>query len=57
MIEHGEAGGCRHSPIVDYGALIGIVLIRGIYASIRAELEHAVFDCEAFLSGAGGDQP
>lgn len=30
-------------------ALVGIVSIRDIYASLRAELEDAVLKCDAFL--------
>jgi hypothetical protein len=37
--------------------LIGIVSIRNIYGSVRAELEAAVLEHEAFLSGAADDQP
>ena len=54
-LERMQPGGCRHLPIVDYGALIGIVSIRDIYASVRAELENAVLEREAFLFGAGDD--
>ena len=35
-------------------ALVGIVSIRDIYASLRAELEDAVLECDAFL-GTGRD--
>jgi len=56
-LEHMQAGRCRHLPIADHGALIGIVLINNIYASVRAGLEHTVLEREAVLSGAGDDQP
>ncbi|MDA1309045.1 MAG: CBS domain-containing protein [Proteobacteria bacterium] len=56
-LERMQTGGYRHLPIVDHGALIGIVSIRDIYASVRAELEEAVLEREAFLSGAGDAQP
>jgi len=52
-----QAGRRRDLPIAAHGALIGIVSIRDIYASVRAELEHAVLEREAVLSGAGDDQP
>jgi len=56
-LEHMQAGRRRDLPIADHGTLIGIVSIRDNYASVRAELEHAVLEREAVLSGAGDDQP
>ena len=47
-----QAGNYRHLPIVEDGTLVGIVSIRDIYASIRAELEEAVLEREAFLTNA-----
>jgi CBS domain-containing protein len=49
-LERMQSGGYRHLPVVDDGALVGIVSIRDIYASVRAELEEAVIERDAFLS-------
>jgi CBS domain-containing protein len=48
-LERMQTGGYRHLPVVDDGALVGIVSIRDIYASVRAELEDAVLERDAFL--------
>lgn len=49
-LERMQAGGYRHLPVVDNGALVGIVSIRDIYASVRAELEEAVIERDAYLT-------
>ena len=51
-LERMQSGGYRHLPVVDDGALVGIVSIRDIYASVRAELEDAVLERDAFLTNA-----
>jgi CBS domain-containing protein len=51
-LERMQTGGYRHLPVVDDGALVGIVSIRDIYASVRAELEEAVIERDAFLTTA-----
>jgi CBS domain-containing protein len=51
-LERMQSGGYRHLPVVDGGALVGIVSIRDIYASVRAELEDAVLERDAFLTNA-----
>jgi CBS domain-containing protein len=55
-LERMQSGGYRHLPVVDDGALVGIVSIRDIYASVRAELEEAVLERDAFLSEAWPEQ-
>jgi CBS domain-containing protein len=56
-LERMQSGGYRHLPVVDDGALVGIVSIRDIYASVRAELEEAVIERDAFLTTAWDDKP
>ena len=55
-LERMQSGGYRHLPVVDDGALVGIVSIRDIYASVRAELEEAVLERDAFLTTAWDDK-
>lgn len=55
-LERMQSGGYRHLPVVDDGALVGIVSIRDIYASVRAELEEAVIERDAFLTSTWDDK-
>lgn len=55
-LERMQTGGYRHLPVVDDGALVGIVSIRDIYASVRAELEEAVLERDAFLTTTWDDK-
>lgn len=55
-LEYMQAGNYRHLPIVDDGSLVGIVSIRDVHASLRAELEEAVLEREAFLTNAWNDE-
>lgn len=48
-----QAGGFRHLPVVEGGKVMGIVSIRDIYAAVRDDLEEAVLEREAFISGSG----
>jgi CBS domain-containing protein len=54
-LERMQSGGYRHLPVVDGGALVGIVSIRDIYASVRAELEEAVIERDAYLTSTLDD--
>lgn len=56
-LERMQSGGYRHLPVMDDGVLVGIVSIRDIYASVRAELEEAVLERDAFLTTAWDDKP
>jgi CBS domain-containing protein len=55
-LERMQTGGYRHLPVVDDGTLVGIVSIRDIYASVRAELEEAVLERDAFLTTTWDDK-
>lgn len=48
-----QQGGFRHLPVEDGGQIIGMVSIRDIYAAVREDLEEAVLEREAFISGSG----
>lgn len=48
-----QEGGFRHLPVEDDGKIIGMVSIRDIYAAVREDLEEAVLEREAFISGSG----
>lgn len=50
-----QEGRYRHLPVVEDGSLVGIVSIRDVYACVRAELEEAVLERDAYLAGAWGD--
>ena len=48
-----QEGRFRHLPVEEGGKIIGIVSIRDIYAAVREDLEEAVLEREAFISGSG----
>lgn len=48
-----QEGGFRHLPVEESGEIIGMVSIRDIYAAVREDLEEAVLEREAFISGSG----
>ncbi|WP_028467720.1 CBS domain-containing protein [Nisaea denitrificans] len=48
-----QEGGFRHLPVEEDGKIIGMVSIRDIYAAVREDLEEAVLEREAFISGSG----
>lgn len=48
-----QEGGFRHLPVEADGKIIGMVSIRDIYAAVREDLEEAVLEREAFISGSG----
>ena len=48
-----QEGGFRHLPVEEAGKIIGMVSIRDIYAAVREDLEEAVLEREAFISGSG----
>ncbi|WP_420403429.1 CBS domain-containing protein [Nisaea sp.] len=48
-----QQGGFRHLPVEEDGRIIGMVSIRDIYAAVREDLEEAVLEREAFISGSG----
>ncbi|WP_323796708.1 CBS domain-containing protein [Nisaea sp.] len=48
-----QEGGFRHLPVEEGGKIIGMVSIRDIYAAVREDLEEAVLEREAFISGSG----
>ena len=48
-----QEGGFRHLPVEADGKVIGMVSIRDIYAAVREDLEEAVLEREAFISGSG----
>lgn len=48
-----QEGGFRHLPVEVDGKVIGMVSIRDIYAAVREDLEEAVLEREAFISGSG----
>jgi CBS domain-containing protein len=48
-----QEGRFRHLPVEESGEIIGIVSIRDIYAAVREDLEEAVLEREAFISGSG----
>ena len=56
-LERMQTGGYRHLPVMDGETLVGIVSIRDIYASVRAELEEAVLERDAFLTTAWDEEP
>ncbi|MBO6560854.1 MAG: CBS domain-containing protein [Nisaea sp.] len=48
-----QQGKFRHLPVEEDGKIIGMVSIRDIYAAVREDLEEAVLEREAFISGSG----
>ncbi|MEO9901302.1 CBS domain-containing protein [Nisaea sp.] len=48
-----QEGGFRHLPVEEDSKIIGMVSIRDIYAAVREDLEEAVLEREAFISGSG----
>jgi len=48
-----QQGGFRHLPVKEDDKIIGMVSIRDIYAAVREDLEEAVLEREAFISGSG----
>lgn len=48
-----QDGHFRHLPVEEDGRVIGMVSIRDIYAAVRDDLEEAVLEREAFISGSG----
>jgi CBS domain-containing protein len=46
-----QKGRFRHLPVFDDGAVIGIVSIRDLYHAVKQELEEALLEREAFISG------
>lgn len=43
--------GFRHLPVVDDGAVVGMVSIRDLYDAVRQELEDGIRETEAFVFG------
>ena len=50
-----QNGRFRHLPVFDDGAVIGIVSIRDLYHAVKQELEEALLEREAFISGGSED--
>ena len=48
-----QAGGFRHLPIVGDEGVIGLISIRDVYGAVREDLEEALLEREAFISGTG----
>ena len=45
--------GYRHLPVVDRGAVIGMVSVRDLYAAVLDELEDDIRELDAYIHGPG----
>lgn len=46
-------GGYRHLPVVDGGAIVGMVSMRDLYAAVLDQLEGDIRELDAFIHGPG----
>jgi CBS domain-containing protein len=46
-----QDGNFRHLPVLDGGAVIGMVSVRDLFGAVRRELEEDLRSCEAFVHG------
>lgn len=50
-LERMQEGNYRHLPVVENGALVGMVSVRDLFAAVRLEIEEDLRSCEAFVAG------
>lgn len=46
-------GGYRHLPVVDGGAVVGMVSMRDLYAAVLGQLDGDIRELDAFIHGPG----